>query len=356
MDRNRKGLGAALLALVAALALAAAGCGGGGEEAAPPADEGAVTEEEATSPEELTPVKFQLVWTASANALPFIVAKGKGFYEEEGLDLEIFEAQDPTTVLPLVAEGERQIGVSYPPDIMIGASKGLPVVGIWAQYQVNPLGIVSLEDGANIRLPQDLIGKRIGVTTLPMDRAQFAAMLQTNGIEESQVEVVDPGFNGGTLVGEGKLDGASAVPWFETVGLKVAGENPVLMEYRSNGGQIDFPFIVALANQEFAEQNPDAVRAFVRASIRGHEHAVANPDEAIDILMEQYPQLDREVQEIMWQEVIPLAESELTREHDVGYFDMEQLARLADFLSKNGLLDEPVSAEDVFTNKYQPSD
>jgi ABC-type nitrate/sulfonate/bicarbonate transport system substrate-binding protein len=340
------------VALAAVLAIAA-GCGGDDDEAAAPAP--ADTGGQAEEPPELTPLRFQLVWTASANSTPVIVAKAKGFFEEEGLDVTITESQDPTAAIPIVGAGEAQMGASYPPDIMLAAAEGVPVVAVHAQYQSNPLGIVSLEDGANIRTPQDLVGKRVGITALPMDRAQFRTMLQNAGIDAGDVEVVDPGFNGGTLVGEGKLDGASAVPWFEVVALKAAGEKPVLMEYRENGGEIDFPFIVTMANAEWAADHGEQIRAFIRAAIKGHEYAVANPDEAVDIVVEAFPNLERNVQEIMWQEVIPLTESELTEEHNLGWFDQEQLQELEDFLTEIKMLEEDVDVERVFTNEYQPS-
>ncbi len=304
---------------------------------------------------QLTKVRFQLVWTASANSTPFIVAEQKGFYRQAGLDLKIYENQDPTAAIPLVGSGTREMGASYPPDVLLAVEKGIPLVAVWAQYQQNPLGIVSTLQGANIRRPRDMIGKRIGVTALPMDRAQFDLMLRNNGIPKDRVEVVDPGFNGGTLVGEGKLDGASAVPWFEVVGLKLAGKTPVLMQYRHNGGQLDFPFIVAIANKKWADKNPQAVRAFVRATIRGYNWARANRKAAVDIIMKRFPRLDRRMQAIMWNEVIPLSESSLTRRRNVGYFNVPQLVSLSKFLSRNGLLKKSVDARLVFTNKYQPN-
>jgi ABC-type nitrate/sulfonate/bicarbonate transport system substrate-binding protein len=145
------------------------------------------------------------------------------------------------------------------------------------------------------------------------------------------------------------------VPWFEVVALKVTGEKPTLMEYRTNGGEIDFPFIVTMANTEWAKENPEAVRAFVRGSIRGHEYAVANPDEAVDLVVEAFPNLDRRVQEIMWQEVIPLTTSDLTEERNIGYLNMEQLQTLEDFLREHELLERDLDVESIFTNEYQPS-
>jgi len=299
-------------------------------------------------------IRFQLAWTASANAMEYIVADAMGFYEEEGLDVEVIESQDPTAAVGLVGSGEREMGVSYPPDIFLAAAEGVPVRGVWAQYQVNPLGIVSLSS-TGIAGPADLAGKTIGLTPLPIDQLLFDVVLAEAGLTRGDMEVVDPGFNGGTLVGEGTLDGASGVPWFEVVGLRVAGEEPELLQYRDHGG-LDFPFQTVIAHGDFADENPEAVAAFIRATIRAHEYAVENPGEAVDLVMGAYPQLDRAAQETMWREIIPLAESELTGEHNLGYLNIDQLQALADFLGEGGLLAEEVDAGAVFTNEFQPSD
>jgi NitT/TauT family transport system substrate-binding protein len=302
----------------------------------------------------LTKVRFQLVWTASANATPFIVGEQKGFYKAEGLDLKVVETQDPTSAIPLVGSGAREIGESYPPDIMQAVAKGVPIVGVWAQYQQNPLGIVSLADGANIRKPKDMIGKTIGITPLPMDQVQFYLMLKNNGISKDQVKVVNPGFTGGALVGQGKLDGASGVPWFEVVALQAAGKKPILMQYRKNGGQIDFPFIVAMANAKWAKAHPDAVKAFVRGSIKAYNWSKAHRAEAVAIVVKRFPKLDPGIQKTMWNDVIPLSEGASTKAHNVGWFNTAQLVSLEKFLLKNKLVSKPIDAAALFSNQYQP--
>src|ERR1019366_6954588 len=230
--------------------------------------------------------------------------------------------------------------------------KGLPIVAFYATYQVNPLGIVSLANGANIRSVKDLIGKKIGLTPLPIDQLLFDAMIQKTGITRKQMEIFNPGFNGGQMVGEHKLDGASGVPWYEIDGLKSAGMDPVLMQYRDFGG-VDFPFMVLISNKSFAESNPGAVKGFVKAMSRGDEYVRAHPEEAIDILLKAVPALDRKRQEAAMKTVAPLRQSAGTEAHGAGWINMAQIQKLADFLAERKLLAKRVDVSTVFTNRYR---
>ena len=300
----------------------------------------------------LTKVRYQQAFAPSASDLPLYTAAAKGFFRDEGLDVEIRRSQDASNAVSLVGTGEAQLGISYPPDILLASEKGLPITAIYAAYQVNPLGIVSLADGANSRSVKDLVGKKIGLTPLPIDQLLFDAVIEKASVTRKQLEIVNPGFNGGQMVGEHKLDGASAVPWYEVDGLKAAGLQPVLMQYRDVGG-IDFPFMTLIANAQFAQSNAEAVKGFVRAIAKGQTYAKAHPEESLDFLLKAVPTLDRKRQEAAMKTVEQLREGPATAANGPGYIDMAQIQRLADFLYDRKLLKSKVSADKVFTNSYR---
>lgn len=302
--------------------------------------------------QDLLKVRYQQAFAPSASDLALYVAVAKGYFKEHGLDLQIQRSQDASNAVALVGAGEAQLGISYPPDIMLAREKGIPIVGIWAPFQVNPLGIVSLSDGANIRSPKDLVGRKIGLTPLPIDQQLFNAMIEKAGINRSQLDIVNPGFNGGQMVGEHKLDGASGVPWYEMDGLKSAGRSPVLMQYRNWGG-LDFPFMTLIANAEFASKNPNAVRGFIRGMTKGFAYVNEHPQDSLDILIKSVPTLDRKRQEAAMNTVAPLRESPTTTANGAGYMDMKQLQHLADFLFERKLLKSRLDASTVFTNAYR---
>lgn len=297
-------------------------------------------------------VRYQQAFAPSAADIGLYTAAAKGYFKEEGIDLEIRRSQDAANAVVMVGAGEAEFGASYPPDILLASEKGLGVVGIWAKFQVNPLGIVSLADASNIRSAKDLAGKRIGLTPLPIDQMLFDVVLEKAGLTRKQLEVVNPGFNGGQMVGERKLDGASAVPWYEVAGLRTAGMNPVLLQYREIGG-LDFPFMTVIVNGRFAQANPMATKGFVRALAKGEAYAEAHPAESMDILLKAAPALDRKRQEATLAAVGPLRAGPGTAAHGAGYVDLGQLQRLADFLHERKALKSPVDVAKVFTNQYR---
>ncbi|MDB6001227.1 MAG: transporter substrate-binding protein, partial [Rhizobacter sp.] len=219
-------------------------------------------------------------------------------------------------------------------------------------YQTSPFGIVSLVDGANIQQPKDMIGKRIGLTSLPIDQLQFNAMIEKAGIKRSQIEVVNPGFSGGDLVGQRKLDGASGVPWYEIDGLKSVNLKPTMMLYRDHLG-LEFPFLSLIVNAKYAQDHGDTIKAYLRAVKKGAEYTKANPDEALDILLKTVPSLDRKRQAVAMQTVAPLRESPATAANGAGYVDVPQIQKLADFLLERGALKTKLDASATFTNQYR---
>lgn len=300
----------------------------------------------------LTKVRYQQAFAPSASDLPLYVAASKGFFAAEGLEVEVRGSQDATNAVSLVGAGDAQLGVSYPPDILLAAEKGLPLVAFYATYQVNPLGIVSLADGSNIRSPKDLVGKKIGLTPLPIDQLLFDAMIQKSGVTRKQLEIFNPGFTGGQMVGEKKLDGASGVPWYEVDGLKSAGMKPVLMQYRDFGG-VDFPFMVLIANKAFADGNAQALKGFVKAMTRGEAYVREHPEESIDILLKAVPALNRKSQEAGMKTVAPLRQGPASTAHGTGWIDLGQVQALADFLTERKLLAKRVDVNAVFSNAYR---
>lgn len=307
---------------------------------------------QAKADNEVQKIRYQQAFAPSASDMPLYVAVAKGYFAQENLQVELRRSQDPANAVSLVGAGEAEIGMSYPPDVILAAQKGMPLKGIWSWDQVNRFGIVSLANGANIRKPADLVGRQIGLTSLPIDQMLFDAMLEQAGLDRKQMKVVNPGFSGGDLVGERKLDGASGVPWYEVDGLKAAGHEPVLMAYADNGAP-DFPFKVLVTNSKFAKENPEALRGFLRGVDKGVQFVKSHPEEALDILLAAVPTLNRQRQETAARTLSSLRETEYTDKHGLGWVNVEQLQGLADFMLKRGILKKPFQASSLFTNDYR---
>jgi ABC-type nitrate/sulfonate/bicarbonate transport system substrate-binding protein len=290
----------------------------------------------------LTTVDFQLSWLPGGDNLEFWAGQAEGIYEDHGIDLNIRHTNDPTLSIKLAASGERPMAIAYTGDILFSAAQGSKVRSVFALTESSPFGIVSPAD-SGIETPQDLVGKRVGVTSLPTDQAFFDNMLSEAGVDKSEVEVVDPGQSGVQQVLQGNLDATSAIEDYEPVVMAAEGVESNFMFY-SDYGAPDAPFYCIVVNPEFQAENSDVVAEFVAATQESIEWTNENTDEAVDIFIEQFPEQDPEIIKGIWEK-----ESQIQGD---GTNDPEKWQTLADFLLEQDLLEQPVPTEDLYTNEY----
>jgi ABC-type nitrate/sulfonate/bicarbonate transport system substrate-binding protein len=294
--------------------------------------------------QELTRVDFQLSWLPGGDNLGFWAGEAQGFYEEEGIDLNIRHSNDPTASIKLAASGERPMAIAYTGDILFSAAKGSRVTSVFTLTKSSPFGIISLGD-AGIKNPADLEGKRVGVTSLPTDQAFFDKMLSEAGVDRSEVDVVDPGQEGIQQVIQGNLDATSAIVDYEPAVLESQGIDDYNFMFYSDYGAPDAPFYCIVVNPDWLGENQDVVEAFIRATRKSFDWTDAHVDEAADIFIEQFPEQDAELVKEIW-----------TREADIqgdGSNDPAKWEDLAEFFRAEGLLEEPVDTKELYTNKYQ---
>ena len=120
----------------------------------------ACSENNDTADAELIPISIALDWFPWANHSGLYVSKERGYFEEEGLDVNIYVPGDPSTVLQTVAAGKDDFGISYQPEVLIAREQDIPVVSIMAMVQ-HPLNSVMALKESGIVTPKDLKGKRL---------------------------------------------------------------------------------------------------------------------------------------------------------------------------------------------------
>lgn len=122
----------------------------------------------------------------------------------------------------------------------------------------SPFGIIALSK-SGIRSAKDLKGKRVGVTSLPIDQAFFNYMLKKAGVSRSDVKIVDPGFGGIQQVIQGNLDATSAIADYEPAVLESKGITDYRFIYYAQYGAPDAPFYAMSANPDWAKENGDVL-------------------------------------------------------------------------------------------------
>lgn len=232
-------------------------------------------------------VTMQLGWLASNGILGEVAANAKGFYKEEGVELEIVPGGPNVDGVGSVAAGRATLGqLSSSPSVMLARSAGIPVKAIAAGYQKHPFTYFSLKSDP-IRTPKDMIGKTIA--TQPTAFILLRALLAANGIAEDQVEIVNMGSDMNQLM-TGQAQAVTG--WLtNTNALKVLGEDRVDLMLWDTGIQL-YANVYYSTDTEISD-NPDVLASYLRGSARGWGFVKENPEAAVDMLVEAYPNLDR---------------------------------------------------------------
>jgi NitT/TauT family transport system substrate-binding protein len=232
-------------------------------------------------------VNMQLGWITGGNQIGEIAAKRLGYFEAEGIDFAIQPGGPNIDGVAIVASGRYEVGqVSSSPSLMLAASQGIPVVCFAVGAQQHPYCYFSLP-AAPIRTPQDMIGRRIGVQAT--GQILLTALLRKNGIAEDKVQKVIIGSDMTPLV-TGQVDAISG--WrTNTTALKILGPDYVTMRMWDHGVKLyALPYYTTA---DFLKSSPDALAGFLRAAGRGWAYVKENPEKAVDMLIQEYPNLVR---------------------------------------------------------------
>jgi len=233
-------------------------------------------------------VSMQLGWLASNGILGEVAADANGFFAEEGLELEIVPGGPNIDGVASVASGRASnLGsISSSPSLMLARSAGLPIKAMAAGYQKHPFTYFSLKKNP-VTKPEDLIGKTVG--TQGTAQILLRALLAKNGIAEDQVTVVVIGGDMAPLM-TGQVDVITG--WnTNTAALSILGDQRVDMTLWDAGIQLYAnPYYVTDAT---LAEHGDKVQAMIRAISRGWGWVHDNPEAAVDILVERFPNMDK---------------------------------------------------------------
>lgn len=264
---------------VAAATLVLAACSGGGDA------EGAASSESAGDGEgeSLGDISVQLSWIKNEEFAGEFFALENGYYTEAGLG-EVTLTAGPSTGAAELISGTTDVALSDAVSIgSVVASEGAPLKIIGTTFQKNPFTVLSLADGGDIATPQDLIGKKIGVQD--SNTALFQALLASNGIDPSEVEVVPVQYDPAPLI-SGEVDGFIAYLTNEAITVEADGHATTNLAFADNG----LPFVaesVAVTDEAIASDR-EKLKAFLVAEIRGWTDAVNDPTEGARLAYEEY--------------------------------------------------------------------
>jgi len=229
-------------------------------------------------------LNVQLSWIKNSEFTGEFNADTNGYYTEAGFS-SVNLVAGPAATEAEVLSGNALVGIANPistAPVILNEDAPLKIIG--TTYQKNPFTILSLEGKANIMTVQDLIGKRIGVQAGP-NETLFDALLKANGISAKQVTKVPVQYDPAPLV-NGEVDGFLAYVTNESFVVANQGYEVSNLLFADNG----LPFVTEsfVVTQDSIDNNRAALKAFLKATIRGWKDSIANSDAGADLALETY--------------------------------------------------------------------
>ena len=298
--------------------------------------------------EEAVPVKLALDWYPNANHLGLFIAKQKGYFEDEGLDVTMYTPSDPSTVLQTVASGSDNFGMNYQPDVILARNEGVPVVSIAAVVQ-HPLNSVMALESSGITRPSQLAGKKVGYPGIPTNEPLLDTMLKADGVAGglAEVELVNIGFNIGESLITEKVDAAVGAYWtHESILLENQG-HPVNVMKMQDWGVPDYYELVLVTSEDYLEENRDVAERFARAIKKGFEEAISDPQAGVDILVEENPgEIDEGIDRPGADLLVP--QWQLPGGGGFGTQESDRWQGFVDWMKQQGMIDGSFAASDAF--------
>ncbi|MBZ5734663.1 ABC transporter substrate-binding protein [Nocardioides sp. TRM66260-LWL] len=262
--RPARRTGVRLAALLAAGALALTACGSdGGDSTA-----GDAPASGAPAAGSLGETSVQFSWIKNAEFAGEFIADDSGYYEKAGFSKVTF-LPGPVAQEEVVATGKADFGLSNAVSTAAAiANSGFPLKIVGATYQKNPFSILSLADKGDIKTPQDLCGKKIGVQDPNL--SLFKAFLSANGIDEKCLTIVPNSFDVAPLEDK-QIDGLVAYLTNESLLVKGHGFDTVDLPFADN----NLPFVAetVITTDDMIKNSPEKVEAFLKAEIEGWKDA-----------------------------------------------------------------------------------
>ncbi|WP_286237642.1 ABC transporter substrate-binding protein [Neptuniibacter halophilus] len=228
-------------------------------------------------------ISVQLLWKHQFQFAGYYIAKEKGFYAEEGLEVGLKEYGPDLDLVDEVLQGNSQFAVGRT-SLLIDQNAGADIVALFAAYQQSPLMLLTRKD-SGILLSSDLRNRRVMITNDAKRVGELIAMLLQAGITLSEFEQVEHSYDVNDLI-SGKVDAIASYVSNEPFEMERQGVEYNVIHPKDYG--FDMYSDILFSSREYIEQHPDTTDKFYRASIRGWIYAFNHIEETARLIFERY--------------------------------------------------------------------
>jgi NitT/TauT family transport system substrate-binding protein len=302
-------------------------------------------------------VSVQLDYVVRGNHAMFFVAKEKGYFDKQGVDVTaIQKGTGSVNALRLIGNGNAEFGFGDLPTLAVARSQDVPVMAIVAVNQHSPLGMLALAKSHKLSKPRDLKGLNIGVTPGSSTYIFLKTLLAINGMtmDEIQQSTVSPPYENYLLLGRvdavpGYVD--AEVPELEA---KAGGPGSLSIMLGSDFGYLVYGSGVFTSEKMIAEKS-DLVQRFVNAYTQAFADVIKNPVEAADIIIKANPEYAPKKDVLVKQieaDVKYTFFSDDTKKNGIGSMNLDTWQKTIKLLVDQGGMKGNIDAAKAFNDKY----
>ncbi|MCM3117451.1 ABC transporter substrate-binding protein [Neobacillus sp. MER 74] len=306
-------------------------------------------EKNGSSNEKLQKVSLMLDWYPNAVHSFLFVAEDKGYFKEQGLDVDIQMPADTNDPLKLVAANQIDMAMSYQPQVLVARSEDIPVQSFGAIVR-HPLNQLMVQADGPIQSPKDLAGKTIGYPSIPLDEAIVGTMVKADGGDVKKAKMVDVGWDLIPAMATKKTDALiGGYINHEKLLLEKEG-HPMRTLNPADYGVPDYYELVLVASEKGLKDKPEVFKKFMAAITKGQKYVQDHPEDGLTTLMnheDKTSPLEKDVETKSLEILLPLMDA---KEKPFGYQDPQTWEKTAQWLKDNKVIKETVKAEDAFVN------
>jgi len=293
----------------------------------------------------LVPITLQLRWLHQFQFAGYYAAREKGFYRDAGFDVTINAGIPGRKPVNEVLAGSAQFGTANS-EVLLRRLKGQPLVALTAIFQHSAMALLTKEV-AKIYSPHDLRGRKVMST----GDAEILAMLRSEGVDPKEVSLQESSFDFNDLI-RGKTDAFTSYLTNEPYFMNKKGVAFTILRPSTYG--IDFYSDILFTTEKEIRENPDRVKRFREASLRGWQYAMQHPDEIIDLIRTEYG--SKKTIEHLRFEANAMRQLVLPSGVELGHMNPGRWRHMADTFVREGMIDSGYSLQGFIYDPNAPKD
>ena len=297
----------------------------------------------------LKKITFALDWTPNTNHTGLYVAREKGFFAQEGLEVEIVQpSEDGAEVM--VATNRAQFGVGFQDSIApaLCQEEEFPVIAVAALLQHNTSGLISLKK-AGIDRPRALEGKKYATWESPVELSTIQTLVEKDGGDFSKVQLIPSTVYDVVTALNTEIDSVWIYYAWDGIKMEIEGYETNYLDFGKIDPVFDYYTPIIISGTDFLKKEPKTARTFLKALARGYQYSVENPEEAAEILCKAAPELDRD---LVFASQKWINDYYISDAKKWGYIEAERWNRFYRWLNDSKLMPGLLPENKGFTNDY----